>query len=498
MKNIEFLTITIAIVFATSVFSQVGVGTTTPAAALEVNSATDGLLIPRVALTATNAVTPLTAPSNSELVYNTATAGVSPNNVTPGFYYWDTGSLRWIRITTGSNNDWTTTGNAGTVAATNFVGTTDNIPLRFRTTNIERFEIGSGGPGTESRIFSMTSGTAAIPNYSWNANTGMGFFRGGANILGVSTAGLERLRIRADGNVAINAAGNATDRLSVDDADYPINGYGTGTAANHTAIYGSQAGMGAVIWGENFKAVSDNSAAVFGESELTRDPGIEGRNNFSNSNSVGVLGLYNVNTATDGTGVFGNSAASPSGAGWGYGVRGQGNWYGVFAQGDLGATGVKTFLIDHPLDPANKSLKHFAVESNEVLNVYRGNAVLDASGNATIKLPEYFSTINRNHSYQLTAIGAAMPNLFVLKKVNEDGEFVVSGGLSGKEISWVVYSERNDKYLQQNPEKRASELDKKPHEKGKYWDPKSWNKQETEGILYTPYNKNMTKDKNQN
>ncbi len=87
MKKTTFFTIIASLLFSTSIFAQVGVGTTTPNGALDVNSATDGMLIPRVALTATNAVAPLTAPTNSELVYNTATAGVAPNNVTPGFYY---------------------------------------------------------------------------------------------------------------------------------------------------------------------------------------------------------------------------------------------------------------------------------------------------------------------------------------------------------------------------------------------------------------------------
>ncbi|HNK85087.1 MAG TPA: hypothetical protein PKL41_07790, partial [Flavobacteriales bacterium] len=81
-----------------------------------------GLLIPRVALTATNAAAPVTTPATSLLVYNTATAGVVPNNVTPGFYYW--GGAAWIRFGTGPTA-WTTLGNAGTVAATNFLGTTD-------------------------------------------------------------------------------------------------------------------------------------------------------------------------------------------------------------------------------------------------------------------------------------------------------------------------------------------------------------------------------------
>ena len=70
-------------------FAQVGINTTTTNAALDVTSTDDGLLIPRVALTASNVASPLTLPTISELVYNTATAGISPNNVTPGFYYWD-------------------------------------------------------------------------------------------------------------------------------------------------------------------------------------------------------------------------------------------------------------------------------------------------------------------------------------------------------------------------------------------------------------------------
>src|SRR4029450_10032819 len=47
-----------------------------------------GGLVPRVALTATNVAAPVVAPAASLLLYNTATAGVAPNNVTPGYYYW--------------------------------------------------------------------------------------------------------------------------------------------------------------------------------------------------------------------------------------------------------------------------------------------------------------------------------------------------------------------------------------------------------------------------
>ena len=78
--------------------AQVGIGTSSPdaSAQLEVNSTTKGFLPPRVALTATNAATPVTSPVAGLLVYNTATAGTAPNNVTPGFYYYS-GSV-WVRL----------------------------------------------------------------------------------------------------------------------------------------------------------------------------------------------------------------------------------------------------------------------------------------------------------------------------------------------------------------------------------------------------------------
>lgn len=55
-----------------------------------------GLLIPRLALTATNVPAPVVAPATSLLVYNTATAGTVPTNVTPGYYYWD--GVQWVRL----------------------------------------------------------------------------------------------------------------------------------------------------------------------------------------------------------------------------------------------------------------------------------------------------------------------------------------------------------------------------------------------------------------
>ncbi len=64
------------------------------------NSGNKGFLPEQVALTASNVAGPVTSPATGLLVYNTATAGTTPNNVTPGYYYWD--GAKWVRILTSS------------------------------------------------------------------------------------------------------------------------------------------------------------------------------------------------------------------------------------------------------------------------------------------------------------------------------------------------------------------------------------------------------------
>lgn len=99
-----------------SIAQNVGIGTATPnaSAKLDVTSTNSGILVPRVALTATNAAGPITAPATSLLVYNTTTAGVTPNNVTPGYYYWN-GTV-WLRLSNSGENDWTKAATAATPA----------------------------------------------------------------------------------------------------------------------------------------------------------------------------------------------------------------------------------------------------------------------------------------------------------------------------------------------------------------------------------------------
>lgn len=80
----------IILIFTLNLQAQVGIGNTSPEGALDIQSGSQGLLIPRVALTSVTDVTTVTNPRGgglavSTLVYNTGGAGLS----NPGFYFWD-------------------------------------------------------------------------------------------------------------------------------------------------------------------------------------------------------------------------------------------------------------------------------------------------------------------------------------------------------------------------------------------------------------------------
>jgi hypothetical protein len=132
----------------TSYAQNVGINSdgANPAASamLDVSATDKGLLIPRVALTATNAAGPITSPTTSLLVYNTATAGSAPNNVIPGYYYWN--GTAWIAFNTTSaaSTAWVLGGNTG-ITSSHFLGTADDRVMTFRSNNQPFLEFGNRG-----------------------------------------------------------------------------------------------------------------------------------------------------------------------------------------------------------------------------------------------------------------------------------------------------------------------------------------------------------------
>jgi len=246
----------------------------------------------------------------------------------------------------------------------------------------------------------------------------------------------------------------------------------TGTSADARAVYGKA-------------APADHYG--FGGFFVGGYTGIHAEVNPTGSSSY--YGVYG--SATGGTASASNYGvyASAAGSGTNYGVYGfaggSGFNYAGYFDGLLYATtvagGVKAFKIDHPLDPENRYLYHSSVESPDMMNVYNGNVVLDARGETWVTLPEYFEALNRDFRYQLTAIGAPGPDLYIAEKISGN-RFQIAGGKPGMEVSWMVTGIRHDPVAQAG--RIEAEKMKPAQERGKYLNPEAYGQPESMGVGY--------------
>lgn len=151
----------------------------------------------------------------------------------------------------------------------------------------------------------------------------------------------------------------------------------------------------------------------------------------------------------------------------------------VTISGNL-SKGGGSFKIDHPLDPENKYLYHSFVESPDMKNIYDGIVELDARGEAVVKLPDWFSALNRDFRYLLTAIGAPAPNLFIAEKI-ANNRFKIAGGQPGMEVSWQVTGIRQDAYANKN--RIPVEQNKPEAERGFFLHPSAFDQPEEKNVL---------------
>ena len=134
-------------------------------------------------------------------------------------------------------------------------------------------------------------------------------------------------------------------------------------------------------------------------------------------------------------------------------------------------------------------------------NVYDGVVVLDDKAEAEIDLPNWFGALNKDFRYQLTAIGAPGPNLYIAEEIsdttttttnyssssgssnnnnNNSSRFKIAGGTSGMKVSWQVTGIRKDPWA--NANRNQVEEDKPDKERGYYLHPDLYSQPEEKGI----------------
>ncbi len=352
----------------------------------------------------------------------------------------------------------------------------------------------NGGAGA-GRIITANSGSVEVNGSGSTTNALRVTSSASASSAIFATQSASGVAIRAESTSPTNTFATVQAESNSSDANIAAiigansgAGYGVAaqlpaTATGFAAMFGSnlRTNGGSGVDGQGFQGVSGQSFVTEGSGlfGLHNNPGLgaDPANNVVNAGltSLGFYGALGQTEYRNGAGIFGfNADAQGSLNDDASGVIGNGGFVGVLGTsqdpagygvasltniislGNLEAQGVKTFVIDHPTDPENKTLRHAAIESNEVLNIYRGNVICDAQGNASIQLPDYFESINTAFSYVLTPVGAPAPGLYVSQEI-QGNSFSISGAQAGQKISWQVTAQRHDAWMQAHPFKAESQ-----------------------------------------
>jgi len=300
-------------------------------------------------------------------------------------------------------------------------------------------------------------------------------------------------------NYSIGAFSNSPDTVAVFGRNHATN---INSNKNHFApgVWGiSDASGGRGVEGD---ALSSNGQG-FGVAGFANSPGAIGVYGFNNAANTNInlsnfpRGVYGLSDSSNGIGVQGEAFSSSgqtigvagfanSSAGYGiYGNNSGGGKAGYF-EGDVQISGKLTkssgaFKIDHPLDPANKYLYHSFVESPDMMNIYNGNVLLDANGEAVVQMPAWFEALNMEFRYQLTAIGAPGPNLYIAKEM-ANNQFQIAGGVPNMKVSWQITGIRHDPYAQVH--RIPVEEDKPIGEKGTYLAPLEYGQSAARGLNF--------------
>jgi hypothetical protein len=189
------------------------------------------------------------------------------------------------------------------------------------------------------------------------------------------------------------------------------------------------------------------------QSGNTGGRGIYAEGGTGDTGGVGVYGRGLGGLQVDGAGGFFEGGNNSFFAGDGIDAVGGSGYAGNFS-GNLNVTGAifagtKDFRVDHPLDPANKYLTHASVESSEMMNIYTGNVITDAQGDATVSLPDWFEAENTDFRYQLTVVGQFAQAIVASEIANH--RFQIKSSVPNVKVSWLVTGVRQDAYAKAHP-----------------------------------------------
>ncbi|MER7251324.1 hypothetical protein [Kribbella sp. NPDC000426] len=344
----------------------------------------------------------------------------------------------------------------GTVTAGLTLGPTGDVAIGLgsavpsRRLHVEGSEVHSGGTGggfsfADRDVGAFVEGPDAGQRWVWYAADGSARLWSGSDQLTVGVPGEgggldvpRRMRVRQGGDASAgiwlhqNGSGDAAFLGMSDDRHAGIWGRGAGFALVMDVGDGRVSAMGPLDVGAGGRAdlrvTGDVYVGAGGNGVLTarhvngKAVGSDGADdlflNWSTGRGVHIGGAAAATFSVHGDGVVdGNlrvrgAPAVPAWSGGGVVTFDLFSTGGIYVGQDVAnprcafySDGTKQFVIDHPLDPENRSLHHVCIEGPEAAVFYRGSGRL-VDGRAEVELPEYFEALVRpeERTVMLTAV----------------------------------------------------------------------------------------------
>jgi hypothetical protein len=213
-------------------------------------------------------------------------AGITVMDTTTNTLQYFNGTI-WVSLTaSGGGLGWSTTGNSGTVDGTNFIGTTDNIPLTFRVNNQPSGRIDDSKFNT---FFGYQSGINTSPfSAGGSSNTANGYQSLFSNSSGVGNVAMGSQSLYSNN---FGGANVAVGQNSL----YSNTGGGQNVAVGYTSLYSNTTGYENSALGDQslFSSSSGFGNTASGYASLFSNT--TGQNNVA----VGFSASYSNTTASD-------------------------------------------------------------------------------------------------------------------------------------------------------------------------------------------------------
>lgn len=387
---------------------------------------------------------------------------------------------RWV-VTSSSgmvnSNSWNITGNVGTnggntvTAGTNFIGTTDNQNIDFRTNNVFRGRFSGLGEFFVGTLNTVLTGDLmnAVGNvtFPWASNgytafDGAGTYgqvTGGTTIFAgvqgeyngtnAQGAGVRGLALTGTAGASFTAPHTGVSGGATTSGAYKFGTYGSGGASPRSGgVLGNDFGLAFGALGYYASNIADYSVYGFGQAHTNGLIGGRSSNNPMEKNTNIGLGIYG--------GVMGGWVR-----GMKYGFHTKGETYSLYVDGNGYTNKPLAYLIS--TDGASKTASYMSTSMKPEVTV-NGKTSLE-NGKVFVAFDSAFSQIISNvDDVIITASPQGKSNGIYIDAITKDGFWVYENndGTSNVKISWIAITKIKG---EENPEVPsdllANDFDKK-------------------------------------